>query len=156
MAGEARCCPSFYVTQTFRWTNGQFVLVGEQKRPWKGTQTQGSARGVQMQEQGGGDFAARYGWYAASIRHRIEERWLLNTIDPAARASHKLHATVAFTIYRDGTVKEIRITESSHNTSVDNSGLRAVLASNPMPTLPPDYKGAYVSVTFDFPQPGTH
>jgi hypothetical protein len=35
MAGEARCCPTFYVTQTFRWTNGQFVLAGEQRRPWK-------------------------------------------------------------------------------------------------------------------------
>jgi len=35
MAGEARCCPKFYVTQTFRWTNGQFVLTSEQRRPWK-------------------------------------------------------------------------------------------------------------------------
>jgi len=34
MAGEARCCPTFYVTQTFHWTNGQFVLAGEQQRPW--------------------------------------------------------------------------------------------------------------------------
>jgi len=34
-AGEARCCPLFYVTQTFRWTNGQFTLAHEQKRPWK-------------------------------------------------------------------------------------------------------------------------
>jgi hypothetical protein len=35
MAGGARCCPTFYVTQTFRWTNGRFVLAHEQKRPWK-------------------------------------------------------------------------------------------------------------------------
>jgi hypothetical protein len=34
MAGEARCCPTFYVTQVFRWTNGRFVLASEQKRPW--------------------------------------------------------------------------------------------------------------------------
>jgi len=35
MAGEARCCPTFYVTQTFRWNNGRFVLAAEHRRPWK-------------------------------------------------------------------------------------------------------------------------
>ena len=35
MAGEARCCPTFLVTQIFRWTSGRFVLAREQKRPWK-------------------------------------------------------------------------------------------------------------------------
>ncbi|PYU08001.1 MAG: hypothetical protein DMG33_02915 [Acidobacteria bacterium] len=33
---------------------------------------------------------------------------------------------------------------------MDNSGLRAVLSSNPMPALPNDYSGSYVVVTFDF------
>jgi hypothetical protein len=35
MAGNARCCPTFYVTQTFRWTKGRFVLESERQRPWK-------------------------------------------------------------------------------------------------------------------------
>jgi hypothetical protein len=35
MAGEARCCPTFSVSETFRWNNGRFVLANEQKRPWK-------------------------------------------------------------------------------------------------------------------------
>lgn len=34
MAGEARCCPTFQVTQTFRWTNQHFALAGEERRPW--------------------------------------------------------------------------------------------------------------------------
>lgn len=34
-AGEARCCPTFYVTQAFRWNDGRFVLAGEKRRPWK-------------------------------------------------------------------------------------------------------------------------
>lgn len=35
MAGRARCCPTFSVTQTFRWSNRSFALAREQKRPWQ-------------------------------------------------------------------------------------------------------------------------
>jgi TonB family protein len=157
MAGGARCCPRFYVTQAFRWTNERFALAHEQKRPWKEKQTQGvTANGVQMQGQDGGDFAVRYPFYVEAIRHRIVQNWSQSNIDPAARASHTIHATAAFTINREGAVQEIRIVESSHNASFDNSGLRALFASNPMPPLPADYKGSHVSVTFHFPPPGTH
>jgi len=41
-----------------------------------------------------------------------------------------------FTINRDGTLKDARISESSGNTSYDNSALRAVLSSNPVTKLP--------------------
>jgi hypothetical protein len=33
---------------------------------------------------------------------------------------------------------------------MDNSGLRAIMSSNPMPVLPPDYSGSSVRVVFDF------
>ena len=55
-----------------------------------------------------------------------------------------------FTITKDGSVKDIRIQQTSGNLSMDNSGLRAVIQSNPMPGLPPDYSGSYVQVLFDF------
>jgi len=48
------------------------------------------------------------------------------------------------------TVKDIQISRASGNLSMDNSGLRAILASSPMPALPGDYSGSYVSVLFDF------
>jgi hypothetical protein len=35
MAGEARCCPTAKIAQTFRWQNGRFVLAGEQRRRWE-------------------------------------------------------------------------------------------------------------------------
>jgi hypothetical protein len=47
-------------------------------------------------------------------------------------------------------VKDIKIYQTSGNLSMDNSGLRALMASNPMPALPPDYHGSYVTVLFDF------
>jgi periplasmic protein TonB len=110
----------------------------------------GSSSGLAVKGQGGGDFASRYGWYIESVKRRIQSNWLQNTIDPALRAGRTAKATVQFTITRDGTVKDISISQPSGNLSMDNSGLRAVMASNPMPALPTDYSGSYVTVLFDF------
>jgi len=118
--------------------------------------TPGSASpGAAVSSQAGGDFAGRYPAYVAAIRRRIGQNWQQSTIDPAARASRSIHATAMFTINRDGSVKNIRIVETSRNSSFDNSGLRALYDSNPMPPLPADYSGSYIDVTFDFLPPGT-
>jgi TonB family protein len=111
--------------------------------------------GVQIQGANGGDFAGRYPAYVAAMVRRISQNWLQSSIDPAARASRNIRATATFTIMRDGTVKDIRIIESSRNASFDNSGIRALYDSNPMPALPSDYNGSYLTVTFDFLPPGT-
>ena len=110
----------------------------------------GNTSGVVVQGEGGGDFASRYGWYVESVKRRVQSNWLQNTIDPAVRQAHVARATAQFTIYRDGTVKDIRIVQTSGNASLDNSGLRALYSSNPMPGLPSDYGKSYVTVTFDF------
>ena len=112
--------------------------------------TPGKSSGLAMQGQGGGDFSSRYGWYVDAVKRRIQQNWLQNTIDPGVRAARSAHAVVQFTIYKDGTVKDIKIYQTSTNSSMDNSGLRAVMASSPMPSLPPDYSGSYVTVLFDF------
>lgn len=109
-----------------------------------------SSSGVTVQGQGGGDFATRYGWYIEAVKRRINGNWNQFTIDPGIRAARQAHAVLTFTIHRDGTVKEIRLTQSSGNASMDNSAQRALLSSTPMPPLPGDYSGSYVSVIFDF------
>lgn len=112
--------------------------------------TPGSSPGLAIQGQGGGDFASRYGWYIESVKRRIQQNWLQNTIDPNVRAARIAKTTMEFTIQRDGTIKDIKLFQSSGNLSMDNSGMRALLASSPLPTLPSDYSGSYVRVTFDF------
>jgi protein TonB len=106
--------------------------------------------GVNIQGQGGGDFASRYGWYIDAVRRRINQNWLQSTIDPAIRAARTARCTMTFTIARDGTVKDIRVAQTSGNYSMDTSAQRALLSSSPMPPLPNDYSGSYVNVTFDF------
>ena len=106
--------------------------------------------GMAVKAEGGGDFASRYGWYIDAVKRKVQSNWLQNTIDPGVRAARTAHAVVEFTIYKDGTVKDIRVTQASGNMSMDNSGLRAIMSSNPLPGLPPDYSGSTVRVVFDF------
>jgi TonB family protein len=109
-----------------------------------------AAPGVKVQGQGGGDFASRYGWYIDAVRRKINQNWLQSTIDPAVRAGRTAKCTTTFTIARDGTVKDIRIVQTSGNYSMDTSAQRALLSASPMPALPSDYSGSAVNVTFDF------
>lgn len=108
--------------------------------------------GVAISDQAGGDFATRYGWYIASVKRRIDPNWDRFSIDQTVRNSSTIHSAVAFTISRDGSVKNVRVVESSGNLSWDNAGLRAILSSSPLPPLPSDYPRSDVSVTWDFPE----
>lgn len=112
--------------------------------------------GINATGQGGGDFANRYGWYVEAIRRAVNQNWMQNTIDPAVRAARQAKTTVTFTINRDGSVKNIRISQSSGNRSMDDSAQRALLAIDRFPALPSDYSGTYVDVTFDFDLSLTH
>jgi periplasmic protein TonB len=106
--------------------------------------------GVNIQGQGGGDFASRYGWYIDAVRRQINLNWQQSTIDPAVRAARIAHCTMTFTIGRDGKIKDIRLAKSSGNYSMDTSAQRALLSIDKMPALPSDFSGSYVNVTFDF------
>ncbi len=106
--------------------------------------------GLAMKGEGGGEFAARYPWYVESVRKRISDNWLQNTIDPAVRSARTAHAIVTFTIQRDGTIKNIRMDTSSGNRSMDDSATRAMLSIDKMPQLPADWRSNTVDVTFDF------
>ena len=106
--------------------------------------------GLEVKGQGGGDFASRYGWYIESVKRAIAQNWLQTTIDPSVRSQHRAKTTVTFTINRDGSIKNIRVSESSGNRSMDDSAQRALLSIEKLPRLPSDYSGTYVDVIFDF------
>ena len=109
-----------------------------------------SSSGVAVQGEGGGDFATRYGWYVESVKRAISQNWIQTSIDPSVRAARRAKATATFRINRDGSIKNIRLDTSSGNRSMDDSATRALLSIDKFPTLPSDYSGSYVDVTFDF------
>jgi protein TonB len=106
--------------------------------------------GVAVQGQGGGDFTSRYGWYIGAVTRAISQNWMQNTIDPPVRAARKAKTVITFTINRDGSIKNIRVSESSGNRSMDDSAQRALLSIDRFPPLPTDYSGRYVDVIFYF------
>ncbi|MGC0773456.1 MAG: energy transducer TonB, partial [Candidatus Acidiferrum sp.] len=114
------------------------------------TQPASGSGAVAMKGQGGGDFALRYPWYVDSVIRRINQDWDQTSIDLAVRAARQARCVMTFRIYRDGTVKDMQITQGSGNVSMDNSAQRALLSSNPMPPLPSDYPAPFVDVTFNF------
>jgi TonB family protein len=110
--------------------------------------------GVSILGQGGADFATRYGTYIEAAKSRIYGNWQQWTIDAAGRNSRAIHCAITFTINRDGSLKDVHISETSGNSTYDNSAYRAVLSSNPLGKLPGDYSGSYVTATLDFNPPG--
>lgn len=112
----------------------------------------GGSSGVSVQGQGGADFATRYGWYIEAARRRVGPNWNVLMLDPAVRNSTTLHCVIAFTITRDGSIKNVRVAQSSGNSSWDYSGLRAIQSSAPFPPLPSDWTSGDVAVLWDFPE----
>ena len=109
---------------------------------------------VAIKGEGAADFASRYGWYIEGVRNRIYSNWQQWNIDAAARASRTIRCSITFTINKDGSITDARISQSSGNYSYDNSALRAVLSSNPVTKLPSDYSGSRVTAILDFNPPG--
>lgn len=107
--------------------------------------------GSSVQGQGSTDFATRYGWYIAAAKRRVAPNWNLLFLDPSARNSRTLHCVISFTILRDGTVKNLRVEQSSGNSSWDTAGVRAIQSSSPFQQLPSDWTAHDVSVLWDFP-----
>jgi protein TonB len=89
----------------------------------------------------------RYGWYAELVRQRIAQNWQTSGLDSRSQSTP---AVVSFTIMRDGTVRNPQVTQSSGNPTIDNTALRAVYNSNPMPPLPPQITERYITAQFTF------
>jgi TonB family protein len=123
-----------------------YGLTGAPTMNYTQVVTPGGPGAVSMGE--GNSFGQRYGWYVASMRARISANWLLATVSPNIVTAPRAYLT--FEILRDGAVTSVQMTQSSGIPEVDRSALRAILASNPLPALPPDYSGGSVKVEFYF------
>ncbi len=93
-------------------------------------------------------FGSLYGWYVEAVRNRVSSNWLLSIINPRIMSARRVY--IEFDILRDGTIENVKLTQSSGVAEVDRSAERAVLASSPLAPLPPGYKGNDVHVDFYF------
>ena len=97
---------------------------------------------------GDSTFGNRYGWYVDAVTRAISQNWLKSLVD--ARMNKAPRVYLSFEIAHNGKISNLGVQQSSGNPSLDRSAQRAVLASDPLPPLPPDYRGGDVKVIFYF------
>jgi TonB family protein len=90
----------------------------------------------------GGDFP--YTLYIENMKRLIGTKWFRPQIAGA------IVTTVAFTIDRDGTIRDAKIETPSGNGTFDRAALRAILEASPLPPLPFAYNGTYLGVHLTF------
>ncbi len=101
----------------------------------------------------GGGQGFDFPYYVGIIQRKVREAWYTQEVDPRTGAGSQ--ARVIFSIARDGTPSNIRISKSSGSPTLDSSAVRAVQRVESFGPLPPGYSGSYVSVeyTFSYDQP---
>ncbi len=86
-------------------------------------------------------------YYLIALRNRIGQNWAA----PAGLGGGQpVRAVTYFQIGRDGRVQELRIEESSGQAFFDQSAMRAVTISSPLPPLPLGFGGDRLGVHFAF------
>lgn len=90
----------------------------------------------------------RFGAYAAEVQRRIASKWSTADVDSGLRTAPP--TKVQFTILHDGSVKDIRVVESSGNVALDLSAQRAIYDARPLQPLPAQYERDRVRIEFWF------
>jgi len=108
----------------------------------------GGGQGVSI-GPGSGGFGES--WYARAVERRISENWLRSLFAPSAGG--KFQAIISFIINPNGSITDITIEKTSGNSSIDMSATRAVTASNPLPPVPPEFRGQSLKIMAYFEYP---
>jgi protein TonB len=91
-------------------------------------------------------FGNRLGWYEQLLRERVAQNWRSQDLDSRLRN----RVSVMFDIQRDGSIRNVRISQSSGNFAMDQSAQRAILMSNPLPALPREFERDVATIEFWF------
>jgi TonB family protein len=92
--------------------------------------------------------ALGYSYYLNAMLTRVSDNWL----NPYAGQAKVLTATVVFVIERDGTVKEVKVEKKSGDAAYDESCERALLVTDKLPPLPPEFAGPRLKLHLEFEQ----
>ena len=91
-------------------------------------------------------FGNRFGWYEALLRDRVARNWHSQELDAHIRT----RTAVTFEIMRNGSIRNVRVTQSSGNFAMDQTAQRAIMQSNPLPELPREFERDSATIEFWF------
>lgn len=95
---------------------------------------------------GSGIFGSRFGAYMQVLRDKIARNWRSNELDAAVQAG----AVIGFEIARDGSLRNVRVIQSSGNFAMDQTAQRAIIQSAPFNPLPAGYEHNSVNIDLTF------
>jgi TonB family protein len=90
----------------------------------------------------------RFAGYGAQIQDIVARHWRTGDVDARIQTGPVVVAT--FDLMRDGSIRNVRLVQTSGNASLDNSVQRAILDSNPLIPLPPQFERDHASIEFSF------
>jgi colicin import membrane protein len=90
----------------------------------------------------------QFTYYLVIIQNKISSNW--NPPYAAGKAGERPKAMVAFQILRNGQIRDVRVESSSGVSFLDQSALRAISRSIPLPPLPQRFLDDSLGVHFSF------
>jgi TonB family protein len=97
-----------------------------------------------------------FGPYLTQAIKTVRDNWF-KAMPEKVQAPHPMKgkAAIRFAVQRSGRIRGIKLVESSDNITLDRTAWAGIQASNPLPALPVEFKGDYLSVRirFDYNQP---
>jgi periplasmic protein TonB len=96
----------------------------------------------------GGSEGFNYPWYVSLIQSKVAQSWYTQEVDPRTPVGSVTKVT--FTIARDGSASNFRISQSSGFPTLDSSALRAVERVENFSPLPSGYSKSSLFVEYTF------
>lgn len=90
--------------------------------------------------------------YRVTVASQVERNWAFSP--QLAGASKTLRVGLVFKVLPNGEITDIRYTERSNNSYLDESAYRAIVKSNPVTPHPPMIKAPYVLIAIRFTPEG--
>jgi protein TonB len=109
--------------------------------------------GAQMGQGGvgvgaGGAFGQRFGAYRDLLEQIVGRHWHTDDVNPRLQTAPPV--VVTFDLMRDGSIRDVRIEQSSGDYTLDNSAKRAIYDSAPLPPLPAGFDRNSAHIEFWF------
>jgi TonB family protein len=131
-------------------------LVPREPDPGKGPSAGGSGSGGGFGGGRGVSIGSGHGegnidsWYIRQVERRVGRNWLQASL---GKLEDSVEATVSFEVQNSGQITNIHFEHRSGIRSVDIAVERAILASNPLPPLPYEFRGRTVRfrAVFEYP-----
>jgi protein TonB len=92
-------------------------------------------------------FGSQFGAYATIIQNKVASVWKKPV---NAGVSGVPRCTISFTLHRDGSVSDVKISQRSSVSQLDFSGQRAIMDAAPFPSFPAGLNKTEVGIDFVF------